>query len=90
MLQTISPESISISKIVDETATMKWTIVTENKVTGIFKLSMEKPTLLRISFEIKEGKTLYNNRYASRLTVVRSQSGKRYNHHSQVNKTSIQ
>ena len=75
MLQTISTESSTISKIIGETTIMKWTIVPAGNPTGTFELFIQKPVLLRISYEVKEGKSLYDTSYTNRLTVVRSKSG---------------
>ena len=74
MLQTISAESNSISKIVGELAIMKWTIVPGIKVTGTFALYTEKPKL-KIAFEVIIGTTKYHSNYTDRLTVVRSKLG---------------
>ena len=62
--------------MVGETATMKWTIVPGGNATGIFELSIQKPVPLRISYEINNGTSHYDNTsYNNRLTVVRSKPG---------------
>ena len=61
--------------MVGETATMKWTIVPGNKLTGYFQLYIEKPERIRISVEIIYGSIHYNTSYTGRLTVVRNKSG---------------
>ena len=61
--------------MVDETATMKWTVILQSKAVGIFVLFIMHPRKKLIAYELKNGNIIYLSNYADRLTVVRSKSG---------------